>query len=94
LKITKQLYKLLYIEIIITIGVLIMEHHATFAEVLEAADMLSLEEQESLLEILHRRVIDKERAELVKDIKEAQKEFKEGKSRPASPDELMKEILS
>ena len=71
-----------------------MEHDITFGEILEAADRLSLEDQESLLDVLHRRVIDKERAELVKDVQEARKEFNEGKCRPASPDELMKEILS
>jgi hypothetical protein len=33
-----------------------MEEHTAFAEVLEAADALSIDEQETLVEILRRRV--------------------------------------
>jgi len=65
-----------------------------FGEILETVDRLPLEEQEALIEILHRRVIERRRAELAKDIQEAQKEFKAGHARPMTPDELMAEILS
>ena len=65
-----------------------------FREVLETVDRLPLEEQEALIEILHRRVIERRREELAKDIQEAQKEFKAGHARPVTPDELMAEILS
>ncbi len=71
-----------------------MEHTMTFGEVLEAADGLSLEEQETLMDILHRRVIECQRVALVKDIQEAQQEFEEGHCRLVTPDELTKEILS
>lgn len=67
---------------------------AAFNEVLESADRLSLDEQETLTDILHRRRIDYQRAELVKDIQYAQQEFKEGKCKPVTSSELMKEILS
>ena len=43
-----------------------MEKVASFAEVLEAADELSLDDQESLAEILHRRVIERRRGELAR----------------------------
>ena len=71
-----------------------MESMTAFNEVLESADKLSLDEQETLTDILHRRRIDHQRAELVKDIQYAQQEFKEGKCKPVTPSELMKEILS
>lgn len=71
-----------------------MQTITSFGEILEAADMLSLEEQESLIDILHRRMIERRRAELAADIQEARKEFKEGYAQPASVDDLMKEILS
>ncbi|MBI4753192.1 hypothetical protein HY793_02310 [Candidatus Desantisbacteria bacterium] len=67
---------------------------AAFNEVLEFADKLSLDEQETLTDILHRRRIDHRHAELVKEIQDAQQEFKEGMCKPLTPSEIMKEILS
>ena len=66
----------------------------TFNEVLESADKLSLDDQETLLEVLHRRIIEHRREELSKEIGDAQKEFQEGKCKPTTPSDLMKEILS
>ena len=71
-----------------------MKDTISFGEVLETVDRLSLEEQEALIDILQRRIIEQRRAELAQDIQEAQKEFKAGHARPARPDELMAEILS
>jgi hypothetical protein len=39
-----------------------VESVLSFADVLEAAEQLSLEEQESLLELLQRRLIERRRA--------------------------------
>ena len=69
-----------------------MDNPVHFAEILEAADRLTLEEQETLLDILNRRLVDRRRAELAKDIRQAQKEFDDGGCWPATPDELMREI--
>ena len=71
-----------------------MENVISFGEVLEAADKLTLEEQESLIDILHRRMIERRRAELKQDIENARKEFHEGHCKPATPNEIMKEISS
>ena len=65
-----------------------------FGEVLEAIDTLSLEDQETLEGILHRRIIERRRAELVQDVQEAQQEFQAGQSRPVTTEELMQEIVS
>ena len=65
-----------------------------FGEVLEAIDTLSLEDQETLEEILRRRIIERRRAELVQDVQEAQQEFQAGHCRPVTPEELMQEIVS
>jgi hypothetical protein len=62
-----------------------------FAEVVEAADHLSAEEQESLIAILHRRLAQAGRLRVARDVAEARQEFAEGKCRPASPEELMRE---
>lgn len=66
----------------------------TFGQVLDWADALSLEEQESLVSILQGRLREQRRAELVKAVKEARAEFKAGKGRPASPSEIMKKLLA
>jgi len=42
-----------------------MDKAALFGEVLEAAEGLPLEDQENLAEILHRRVVERRREELV-----------------------------
>ncbi len=71
-----------------------MGNTALFGEVLEAAEKLTLEEQETLVDILNRRVIDRRRTELAKDIRDAQREFDDGVCKPTTPDDLMREILS
>jgi hypothetical protein len=66
----------------------------TFAHVLEAADQLSQDEQEELIAILHRRLAQTARQGLAVDIQEARQEFAEGHCLPATPDDLMREILN
>lgn len=63
----------------------------SFGEILEEADKLSLEE---LIYLLSRRAEDRRRDQLARDIRKARKEFEEGHARPATPDEIMSEILS
>lgn len=65
-----------------------------FRVVLEAVDQLTLEEQETLASILHRRLAERGRKRLVDDIREGHQEFAEGGCRPTTADELMGEILS
>ena len=64
-----------------------------FGEVLEGIETLSLEDQEVLRDILERRIIERRREELVRDVQQAQQEFQAGQCRPATPDELMNEIM-
>jgi len=71
-----------------------MRNSGSFAQVLEAADKLSPEEQETLIEILHRRAIEARRREIAKDIRDAQQELRKGRCRPATPARIMKEIMS
>ena len=65
-----------------------------FGEVLEAADQLSLEEQEYLMEILSRRLRERRRAKIAKNIQKARQEYQQGLCQAASPNEIMKDILS
>lgn len=69
-----------------------MGHAMLFGEVLEAIDQFSLEEQETLLDIVQRRLAERGRKQLAADIEEARIEFAAGQCRPATVDELMKEL--
>jgi hypothetical protein len=71
-----------------------MEKIMSFGEILEAADHMAQEDQETLIEVLKSRLRDRHRAELVKAVQEAQAEYQRGECRPVAPDELMGEILS
>lgn len=67
---------------------------ATFAEILDATEQLPLEDQENLIHILKNRLRDQKRTELVKDIQEAQQEYAQGQCQPATPQQILEEILA
>ena len=71
-----------------------MEKLLAFGEILKVVDTLPLEEQETLIEVVHRRVVEQRRAKLAKEVRDAQKEFQAGHCHPITPDELVAEILS
>lgn len=71
-----------------------MEQTIPFGEVLEAIDKLSLEEQETLLDILHRRLAEQCRKIVATEIQESRKEFAEGRCQSATAEEIMKDIFS
>ena len=72
----------------------IMTKALGFGEVLEGIETLSLEDQEILREILHRRIVERRREELAQDVQQARQEFQAGQCRPVTPEELLNEIES
>jgi hypothetical protein len=64
-----------------------------FDLVLDAVEKLSLDEQETLVDILTHRIAAHRRTELAKDVRDAEEEFRQGGCSPITPGELMKEIL-
>jgi len=65
-----------------------------YAQVLDSADDLAIEEQESLVEVLQHRLAEHRRAELVEAVKSARRDFKAGRCRPASPAQIVKRIFA
>ena len=63
----------------------------TFADVVDAADKLSADEQESLLRILRGRIAERNRARLAADVAEARAEFDSGAARPATAQQILDE---
>jgi hypothetical protein len=64
----------------------------TFSEVVDAADGLSVDEQETLVEILRRRIARRNRETLVRDVAEARTEFRAGQARILSVSDIMDEV--
>ncbi len=70
-----------------------MRKTSEFGEVLEATDRLSLEEKETLLEVLRHRTTEERRMQLKREIAESRREFAAGKAKSVTPAQLMREIL-
>jgi hypothetical protein len=66
----------------------------SFADVLDAAGSLRVDEREELVELLQKRTIEERRVKLVKDIKNARSDYKNRKYSVASANGIMKELLS
>ena len=64
----------------------------TFADIVDAADRLSADEQLTLLEILRRRLAEREREQLVRDVADARAEFAGGGAQPVTVKQLMDEV--
>ena len=63
-----------------------------FQDVLDAASNLSLDEQQTLLSILQRRIAELERVRIAQDVAEARREFQGGSCEAMSLDDLMDEV--
>ena len=71
-----------------------MSHTLSFGELLEAAERLPLEERYALFDVLKRRLALEERQRIAADIQESRREFEEGKAVPATPDDILRDILT
>ena len=66
----------------------------TFAEVLETIETFTIDEKETLVDILQHRLQENKRQRIVKSVKESRREFEKGELKSSSVDDIMKEILS
>ena len=64
----------------------------TFSDVVDAADGLSVDEQETLVEILRRRIAKRNREALVRDVTDARAEFRSGQARNSTVSDIMDEV--
>ena len=70
------------------------QYMKTYGQVVDSIEALPDEQQESLMELLQRRLVERRRETLFKSVQEARKEFKTGKCRPATPAEIMRKVLA
>jgi hypothetical protein len=66
----------------------------TFAEVLETIEGFSIDEKETLVDILQHRLAEAKRERVIKSVKQARKEYEKGEAKVATVDEIMSEIMS
>ena len=66
----------------------------TYGQLLDSIEALPEDQQESLVDIVRKRIAERRREALVKSVAEARKEFKSGKLRPAGSAEIMRKILA
>ena len=69
-----------------------MNDTMTFSDIIDAADNLSVDEQETLVEILQHRIAKRNRDALVRDVDEARTEFQDGNTQTTSLSEIMDEV--
>jgi len=70
-----------------------MRKSSRFSDVLEATESLSLEERETLVEVLRNRTTEERRGQLKREIAKARREHAAKKIKPASPRQIMRDIL-
>jgi hypothetical protein len=66
--------------------------HPTFQEALDIIESLPEYQQENIISIIHRRLIEHRRELLANNIKETRKEYARGEVKRGSVDDLMKEL--
>jgi len=71
-----------------------MNAAVNFGELLEAVETLSPDEQETLVDIVARRLTDRTRQRIAADIQEARAEYSQGRCQPVSVESLIAEFSS
>ena len=71
-----------------------MQAITTFDEVLDAIEHLPTDQQADLIEVMRLRLAVRGRKQIVEDLREAQIDHAQGRTRTASVDEIMREIES
>jgi hypothetical protein len=64
----------------------------TFQEAIDIVESLPEYQQADLVDILQRRIIERRRESLAKNVREARKEYIRGEVKRGSVDELMKDL--
>ncbi|GBO52766.1 hypothetical protein APA_567 [Pseudanabaena sp. lw0831] len=65
-----------------------------FQEALNAIDALSLDDQAALIDVLNNRLKLRQRQQVVKEVREVQQEYREGKFKSGSVDDFLAELDS
>ncbi len=64
----------------------------SFQDLIDAVESLLLDDQSMLIEIINKRIIEKRRAKLVIEVKEAQDAFERGEVRRGTVKDLIRDL--
>jgi hypothetical protein len=64
----------------------------SFQDLIDAVESLPLDDQSMLVELINKRITEKRRAELVADVHEARRAFKNGEVKRGTVEDLMKDL--
>jgi len=64
----------------------------SFQDLIEAVEAMPLEDQSIFVELINKRIIEKRRAELVAEVREARNAFESGDVKRGSIRDLMKDL--
>jgi hypothetical protein len=64
----------------------------SFQDLIDAVESLPLDDQSMLVDIINKRIIEKRRAELVAEVKEAREAFNRGEVRRGTVKDLMMDL--
>ena len=71
-----------------------MSNAVSFNEVLDAVEQLPIDEQESLIDLIRRRIAEYRRQEITTLVSSAREEYRTGGLVPETPEDIMRSILS
>ena len=68
-------------------------HSLSFQDLIEAVESMPLDDQSMLVELINKRTIEKRRAELVAEVRDARNAFERGEVKRGTFKDLMKDLL-
>ena len=71
-----------------------LKHASPFAEAMASVETLPLDDQAALVEVVSKRVASARRAEIVREVAEARRDYRKGKVTRGSAADLMTELRS
>lgn len=64
----------------------------SFQDLIEAVESLPLDDRSMLIDTINKRIIEKRRADLVVEVKEAREAFRRGEVKRGTVEDLMKDL--
>jgi len=65
---------------------------SSFQELIESVEALPLDDQQILMDIINRRIIEQRREELVADMEESLEDYRKGEVRIGTVDDLLSDL--
>lgn len=64
----------------------------SFQDLVEAVESMPLDDQSMLIELINKRILEKRRADLIAEVKEARDAFKRGEVKRGTIEDLLKDL--